>query len=111
MGYIFHIMATMDHYYCIVGLLGCSGCLDEVQHFGNKIPIKLGTLVWGSLLGACRSHSNIELGESMEECLFESDPKIVAPYVFFANIYALVGKWEDVKMVRTMMKDKNVKRS
>jgi hypothetical protein len=31
------------------------------------------------------------------------------PYVLLANIYALFGKWGNVKMVRTMMKYKKVK--
>jgi hypothetical protein len=106
----YHITPTMDHYCCMVDLLGRCGCLAEAQHFINKMPIKPDTVVWGSLLGACRSYSNIELGESVAERLFELDPKNAAPYVLLANSYALVGRWEDVKMVRTMMKDKKVKK-
>ena len=74
----YHITPTMDHYCCMVDLLGRCGCLVEAQHFINKMPIKPDTVVWGSLLGACRSYSNIELGESVAERLFELDPKNVA---------------------------------
>ncbi|KAH9293986.1 hypothetical protein KI387_040813, partial [Taxus chinensis] len=61
------------------------------------MPIKPDLVVWMSLLGACRSHKNIGLGEFVARLLFELDPKNAAPYVVLSNIYADVGRWGDVQ--------------
>eukprot|EP01018_Ginkgo_biloba_P023999 Gb_36140 [translate_table: standard] len=106
----YHIIPSLKHYSCMVYLLGRAGHLDEAYDFINKMPIKPDAAVWGSLLGACRIHSNIELGEHVAECLFELDPENAAPYVLLSNIYAAAGRWDGIEKVRNMMKDRRVKK-
>eukprot|EP01018_Ginkgo_biloba_P003143 Gb_41645 [translate_table: standard] len=106
----YDIPPAMEHYGCIVDLLGRAGHLDEAQNFINKMPIKPDASVWGSLLGSCRIHTNIKLGEHVAECLFELDSKDAGPYVLLSNIYAAAGRWDDVEKVRKMMKDRRVKK-
>jgi pentatricopeptide repeat protein len=105
----YHITPVMEHYCCMVDLLGRSGSLDEAQDFINKMPVKPDAAVWGSLLGACRIHSHVRLGEYVAEHLFELNPKNAAPYVSLSNIYAAVGRQDDTEKVRKMMKDRKVK--
>eukprot|EP01018_Ginkgo_biloba_P010349 Gb_07336 [translate_table: standard] len=106
----YQVTPTMEHYGCMVDLLGRAGHLDEAQDFINKMPIKPDATVWGCLLGACRVHNNIELGEHVAEHLFELDPENPAPYVLLSNIYASAGKWDGIEKVRKMMKDRKVKK-
>eukprot|EP01018_Ginkgo_biloba_P008642 Gb_28779 [translate_table: standard] len=106
----YHITPALEHYCCMVDLLGRAGRLDEAHDFIIKMPIKPDASVWGSLLGACRIHSNIELGESVAERLFESDSKNAAHYVLLSNIYAMAGRWNDAEKVRQLMKDRSVKK-
>eukprot|EP01018_Ginkgo_biloba_P001344 Gb_25868 [translate_table: standard] len=106
----YHITPVMEHYGCMVDLLGRAGHLDEAQDFINKMPIKADAIVWGCLLVACRIHNNIELAERVVEHLFELDPKNDAPYVELSNIYATAGRWNDIERVREMMKHKKVKK-
>eukprot|EP01018_Ginkgo_biloba_P031753 Gb_05982 [translate_table: standard] len=106
----YHITPTMDHYCCMVDLLGRAGLLDEAQDFISKMPIQPNADVWGSLLGACRQHTNIELGEHVAENLFKLDPKNAAPYVLLSNIYAEAGRWDEIERVRKMMKDRRIKK-
>ncbi|KAH9306188.1 hypothetical protein KI387_010592, partial [Taxus chinensis] len=103
-------MPTMDHYICIVDLLGRAGYIEEALNFIIKMPIKPASVVWVCLLGACRSHKNIGLGISTATLLFELNPKNAAPYVLLSNIYAEVGRWGDVKKVRRLMKDRGTKK-
>eukprot|EP01018_Ginkgo_biloba_P018551 Gb_27291 [translate_table: standard] len=110
MNQYYHITPAMEHYGCMVDLLGRAGHLDEAQDFINKMPIKPDATVWGCLLGACRVHNNMELGEHVAEKLFELDPKNVAPYVLLSNIYAAAGKWDDSEKVWKMMKERKVKK-
>eukprot|EP01018_Ginkgo_biloba_P009883 Gb_00930 [translate_table: standard] len=107
----YHITPVMEHYCCMVDLLGRAGRLDEAEDFINKMPIKPDGAVWGSLLGACRIHSNIKLGERVAECLFELDPKRAAPYVLLSNIYAAAERWDDIAKVRNLMKERGVKKA
>eukprot|EP01018_Ginkgo_biloba_P022027 Gb_29768 [translate_table: standard] len=106
----YHITPSMEHYSCMVDLLGRAGHLDETLDFINKMQIKPDATVWGCLLGACRVHNNIKLGEHVAERLFELDPKNAAPYVLLSNIYASAGKWNDIEKVRKMMKGRRVKK-
>eukprot|EP01018_Ginkgo_biloba_P011199 Gb_27469 [translate_table: standard] len=111
MSQYYHITPAIEHYGCMVDLLGRAGCLDEAHEFIKKMPIKPDATVWGCLLGACRIHNNIELGECAAECLFELDPKNPAPYVLLSNIYAAVDRWGDIEKVRKMMKDRSVRKT
>eukprot|EP01018_Ginkgo_biloba_P003193 Gb_13221 [translate_table: standard] len=104
------ITPGMEHYTCMVDLLGRAGRLAEAHDLINKMPIKPDATLWTSLLGACRVHNNIELAEHAAECLFELDPKNAAPYVLLSNIYAAAGRWDDTKNIRRMMKDRGVKK-
>jgi pentatricopeptide repeat protein len=104
----YHITPTMDHYSCMVDLLGRAGHLDEAEEFINKMPIKPDVSVWNSLLGACRLHNNVDLGEHVAERIFELNPKNATPYVLLSNIYAATGRWGDFEKVRKMMKDREL---
>eukprot|EP01018_Ginkgo_biloba_P009799 Gb_07723 [translate_table: standard] len=106
----YHITPTVEHYCCMVDLLGRAGHLYEAYDFINKMPIKSNVAAWASLLGACRIHNNIELGERVAECLLEADHANSAHYVVLSNIYAVAGRWDDGEKVRKMMKDRRVKK-
>eukprot|EP01018_Ginkgo_biloba_P007725 Gb_41234 [translate_table: standard] len=106
----FHMTPAMEHYVCMVDLLGRAGYFDEAQDIINKMPMKPSATLWRCLLGACRIHNNIDLGECVAECLFKLDPKNAAPYVLLSNIYAASGRWDDTEYVRRMMKDRKVKK-
>eukprot|EP01018_Ginkgo_biloba_P020216 Gb_20456 [translate_table: standard] len=106
----YYITPAMEHYCCMVDLLGRAGLLLEAQDFIDKMPIEPDAAVWGSLLGACRIHTNIELGEKVAGRLFELDPKNAASYVVLSNIYAAAGRWEDIEKLQKMMKDRSIKK-
>ncbi|XP_057862780.2 pentatricopeptide repeat-containing protein At3g24000, mitochondrial-like [Cryptomeria japonica] len=104
------IMPTIDHYVRMVDVLCRAGYLEETLNFIIKMPIKPTVVVWTSLLGACRSHKNITLGEFTANLLLELDPNNPAIYVLLSNIYADVGRWGDVQMVRRLMKNGEIKK-
>jgi pentatricopeptide repeat protein len=106
----YSITPKVDHYACMVDLLGRAGCLGEAEEFIRNMPIEPNAGVWGALLGACRIHSNIGLGERVAEKLFELEPGDIGNYVLLSNIYAAAGKWNDVAKVRVMIKNKGLKK-
>eukprot|EP01018_Ginkgo_biloba_P002632 Gb_30097 [translate_table: standard] len=93
----YQITPTMKHYVCMVDLLGRAGHLDEAHDLINTMPIKPDAVMWGCLLGACRKHNNIELGECAAEHIFQLDPRNATPYVLLSNMYAAAGRWDDIE--------------
>eukprot|EP01018_Ginkgo_biloba_P034533 Gb_39697 [translate_table: standard] len=106
----YHITPLLEHYRCMIDVLGRAGHLNEAHDFIEKMPIKPDAAVWGSLLGACTIHNNIELGESVAKRLFELDSKNAAHYVLLSNIYAAAGRWDNIEKVRRMMKHRWVEK-
>ncbi|KAG7030155.1 Pentatricopeptide repeat-containing protein, mitochondrial, partial [Cucurbita argyrosperma subsp. argyrosperma] len=104
----FGIEAKPDHYTCVIDLLGRAGKLDEAVSMINEMPFKPHAAIFGTLLGACRIHKNLDMAEFAAKNLLELDPKSATGYVQLANIYASTNKWDRVAKVRKMMKEHNV---
>ena len=75
------------------------------------MPIHPNACVWGTLLGACRIHCNIELAEYVTEILFDLEPNNAGYYVLLSNTYAAAGRWDEVAKVRTKMKNTGLKKT
>eukprot|EP01018_Ginkgo_biloba_P010718 Gb_14382 [translate_table: standard] len=102
------ITPTLEHYACIVDLLGRAGHLDDAHDFIQNMPLEPDAFVWGALLGACRIYCNVELGECVAKHLFELEPRNAGSYVLLSNIYASAGRWDGVAEVRKMMKERGL---
>lgn len=102
------LVPLKDHYTCMVDLLGRAGCLAEAKNLIETMPMKPDAVVWGSLLGACKIHRDITLGEYVAERLLEIDPSNSGPYVLLSNMYAELGRWGDVGRTRKMMRKQGV---
>ncbi|KAL5168547.1 Pentatricopeptide repeat-containing protein [Glycine soja] len=75
------VIPHVDHYTCIVDLLGRTGRLNDAYNPIRTMPITPNHAVWGALLGACVIHENVELGE------------------------AAVGRWGDAEKIRDMVNE------
>jgi len=69
MGSVYRISAIAEHYACMVDLLGRAGQLQEAENLIDMMPFKPSAFVWKALLGACRIHGNVEMGERIAECI------------------------------------------
>ena len=102
------IVPRMEHYACMVDLLGRSGLLVESMEFINSMPVMADALVWRTLLGACRVHGNTELGKHAAEMILEQEPDDPAAYILLSNLHASAGQWRDVAKIRKSMKEQNL---
>ncbi|KAG7029417.1 Pentatricopeptide repeat-containing protein, partial [Cucurbita argyrosperma subsp. argyrosperma] len=99
-----------DHYARMVDLFCRAGMFSYAKNIINTMPSKPGAPVWEALLAGCRIHSNLDLGIEAAEQLFELTPHHDGTYVLLSNMYADVGRWNDVAKVRKLMRDKGVQK-
>ncbi|MCD7461094.1 Pentatricopeptide repeat-containing protein, mitochondrial [Datura stramonium] len=104
----FCIQPGVEHYACMVDLLGRAGFLAKAYNLLKEMKVTPDFVIWGSLLAACRMHKNVELGEISASNLFELDPTNCGYYVLLSNIYADAGRWEDVEKMRILMKNRGL---
>ncbi|XP_010251726.1 PREDICTED: pentatricopeptide repeat-containing protein At5g66520-like [Nelumbo nucifera] len=107
---VYGIEPKMEHFGCIVDLLGRAGLLEEARNLIDEMPMSPDAGVLGALLGACRIHREIELGEKIGKQVIELEPHNSGRYVLLANLYAEAGRWDDVATVRRLMNDRGVKK-
>ncbi|VVB13723.1 unnamed protein product [Arabis nemorensis] len=98
------ISPKLEHYGCMIDLLGRVGKLQEAYDLIKTMPMKSDAVVWGTLLGACSFHGNVEIAEIASEALFKLEPSNPGNCVIMSNIYATNEKWDGVSRMRKMMK-------
>ncbi|XP_019702229.1 pentatricopeptide repeat-containing protein ELI1, chloroplastic [Elaeis guineensis] len=106
----YRIEPKVEHYGCMVDLLGRAGLVDEAYELVRSLKFVPDTVMWGSLLAACRLHKNMALGEKIANYLVGTGLANSGTYVLLSNIYAAVGNWEEVARVRTLMKGSGVQK-
>lgn len=104
----FKIVPKLEHYGCMVDLLGRAGKLHEAYNFIQNMPIKPDSVIWGTLLGACSFHRDVEIAEKAANALFQLEPWNPGNYVILSNIYASKNNWDGVGRMRKMMKGSHI---
>ncbi|XP_026442074.1 pentatricopeptide repeat-containing protein At2g22070-like [Papaver somniferum] len=102
---------TLDHYSCMINLLGRPGRMDEAVDLINSLPEEPNYLIWSTLLSVARVNGDIERAEMAAKHLSELDPLETGPYIILSNMYASAGRWGKVALVRSLMKDKKIRKA
>lgn len=90
-----HLTPALEHFNCMISLLGRAGQLEEGEKLMYEMPLAPTAISWMALLGSCRTHLDGDRGRRAAEPVFKLEPGNAAPYVSLANTYAAVGKFED----------------
>ena len=102
------IMPQLQHYGCMVDLLGRAGLFKEAREMIEEMPMKANSVVWGSLMGACEKYGNVKMGEWAAKHLQELEPWNDGVYVVLSNIYSSRGLWKEAERVREVMKGRKL---
>ncbi|XAR51601.1 hypothetical protein NMG60_11006273 [Bertholletia excelsa] len=94
----------LEHYSCMVDLLGRSGQVSEALSFVRKMPIQADDVIWRTLLSSCKMQGNVEVAEEATKSLLQLDPEDSAAYILLSNVYANAGMWGEVSKMRKMMR-------
>ncbi|KAL9245818.1 hypothetical protein vseg_019424 [Gypsophila vaccaria] len=106
----YNLKPKVEHYGCMVNLLGRAGHLEEAYELIKGMHIDHDSVLLGTLLSACRLHGNLTLGEEIAKLLIDRGLATDGTYVLLSNLYARAGDWDSVAKVRAMMKDKGIRK-
>lgn len=105
---VYEMKPQIEHYGCLIDLLGRAGRFDEAMEVVRGMEMEPDEVVWGSLLNGCKIYHRTDLAEIAIQKLMEIDPHNIGSYAsMLANIYGELGKWDEVRKVRRMLKDRN----
>ncbi|XXG62620.1 hypothetical protein AAC387_Pa05g0944 [Persea americana] len=105
-----NVEPNVHHYSCMVDLLGRAGLIQEAWELIEEMPFDATASMWGSLLGSCRIHGNLELAELAAEHLFKMEPNNAGNHVLLSNVYAADKRWDEVMKARKLLKDSGAKK-
>ncbi|KAL6214848.1 hypothetical protein ACLB2K_014280 [Fragaria x ananassa] len=103
-------LPSIKHYACMIDLLARAGCLEAAVKCLREMPYQPTKAILGSLLAVGKTHGDLPLSEFAAAKLVELEPGNSAYYVLLSNLYAEMGRWNDVEKVRAMMKERDLKK-
>lgn len=102
----------IQHYGCMVDLLGRAGYLDEAYKLIETMVMEPNMTIWSSLLASCKMHRRFDVAERViGRVLSLADPKRDGGvYALISDLYALNSKRDDAERVRKFMVEQNVRK-
>eukprot|EP00246_Nothoceros_aenigmaticus_P007965 TRINITY_DN2236_c0_g2_i1.p1 TRINITY_DN2236_c0_g2~~TRINITY_DN2236_c0_g2_i1.p1 ORF type:complete len:930 (+),score=210.17 TRINITY_DN2236_c0_g2_i1:66-2792(+) len=81
----------IEHYVCMTDLLGRAGFFAMVEGLLSTMPMQANLSIWLCLLGACRKHGRVAIGEQAFNYAVRLEPIHGAAYILMVNIYVNAG--------------------
>ncbi|PIA40909.1 hypothetical protein AQUCO_02400166v1 [Aquilegia coerulea] len=106
----FGIKPDLNHYTCMVDLLGRSGELCKAREMIENMVIEPDSRIWGSLLAASRIHFDRKLGTYVAERMMELDHDTIDYDTLISNIHVSSERWVEAENVRKVMREKKLKK-
>ncbi|XP_017250448.1 pentatricopeptide repeat-containing protein At3g14730 [Daucus carota subsp. sativus] len=108
---IYGVVPTIEHYSCVIDMLGRAGQLEEAYKLLITMPVKGNPVVWRAFLAACRLHGNADLAGIAANIIYKFEPFHCGSYVLISNVYGAEGRYEDVSEIRHTMREHNLKKT
>ncbi|KAH6775323.1 Pentatricopeptide repeat superfamily protein [Perilla frutescens var. hirtella] len=104
----YEIKARIEHYSCMVDLLGRAGKIEEAEDLIVNSEFESNPSLWSALLGGCVTTTNPTVAERVAKKMIELKPDYHLSYVHLANVYKTVGRWKDSHEIWNQMKNRGV---
>ncbi|XP_024528083.1 pentatricopeptide repeat-containing protein At1g11290, chloroplastic isoform X2 [Selaginella moellendorffii] len=69
----FGVSPTVQHFGCVVDLLGRKGRLDEAEELASEMPVAPSVVLWTAFLGACTNHEDVKRAERAADKVLTMD--------------------------------------
>ncbi|KAL1544931.1 pentatricopeptide repeat-containing protein, mitochondrial [Salvia divinorum] len=100
------IRPNVEHYACMVDLLGRAGRIGDACKFIRAMPEEPNASVLGCLLAACRLH-NVDL---LDEDILQDKLDDSGYHILISNMYASRKRWRDASRARALIKEKGLRK-
>ncbi|KAJ4958402.1 hypothetical protein NE237_025513 [Protea cynaroides] len=98
------IQPGVEHYVCLIDLLGRAGKVEEAEELALSLPFEPGLEIWGALLGICGlGKMNPTVARRAAERVLQLDPFNAPAHLLLCNIYATIGLQCEEGMLRKTM--------
>ncbi|KAE9592473.1 hypothetical protein Lal_00028570 [Lupinus albus] len=97
------IEPQVEHYGCMVDILGRVGRLEQAYNFIGRMRVQADDKMLCALLSACKTHRNTEIGEKVANLLSSCSTMDSGSYIMLSNFYASIGRWNYAAQVRETM--------
>ncbi|GFP90748.1 pentatricopeptide repeat-containing protein at3g53360 mitochondrial, partial [Phtheirospermum japonicum] len=104
------VVPMREHFSCVIDLLARAGRIQEAEDFMGRMGFEPDIVMWKTLLAACRNRGEVEVGKQVAEIILGIDPMNCAAHVLLCGIYASAGDWDDVASLRSLMRERGVKK-
>ncbi|KAH7659342.1 TPR-like protein [Dioscorea alata] len=101
---IYGIEPKVEHYGCMVDLLGRRGYLMEAERLVDEMPFPANEIILTSLISACVSYEDGDMAEKVMKKLAKIEPTDGRNFVMLRNLYAGERRWRDVERVKDMIR-------
>ncbi|XP_062117669.1 pentatricopeptide repeat-containing protein At2g33680-like [Humulus lupulus] len=101
----YEIRPVVEHFACVVDLLGRAGQFSEAMGFIKRSPFSDSTLLWRTLVNVCKLYGEMEFGVLASKCLLDLEPEEAGSYILVSNMFAGGGMLDEAAEVRTVMND------
>ncbi|KAH7279744.1 hypothetical protein KP509_37G034100 [Ceratopteris richardii] len=85
---------SFENLTCMIDLLGSTGQLEEANHLLETLPVGRNVIGWTSLMTACKTYGNVNLGHNCFHQVSELEPD-GAGFALMSSIYAEAQLWGD----------------
>lgn len=93
------IKPMLEHYNCMIDLLGGAGRLSEAQQLLQTMPFQFNIVGLTCLFNHCRRHGDVNIGRQCFDQAVTMDSKHASWYIMMSNIYSDAGMWEDATKI------------
>jgi pentatricopeptide repeat protein len=104
------ISPSIEHYNCVVDLLGRANRLDEAEKFILEQMSTPNIVTWRTLLSACRTHNDVGRAKRVVEQIVQLDPYDASSHVVMANLHAAGNEHTAAQNIRANMLHKGIKK-
>ena len=85
----------LEHYACMMGLLGQAGHVEEAYELVQNTIIPHDSIIWGTLLSYGCIHRNLGLTDTISETITTLQDPNMGLCILLLNIYASARRWQE----------------
>ncbi|KAK7314796.1 hypothetical protein VNO77_33324 [Canavalia gladiata] len=105
-----YLKPKIEHYGCIVDLLGRAGLLEDAKEVIEVMPISPDATIWRSLLTACSVHGNLSMAQIAGKKVIELEPNDDGVYMLLWNMYCVANMWKEASEIRKLMRERRIRK-